>query len=170
MAVITGSGFITGSALDDTITGSAANDTIDGAGGVDEVVYAGNRDGYQVISINPSTWQVVDIDPSDGDDGTDELYHIGMINFADTRIGGYFLGSYDFADSFAAPDNGTWVIQGYSGKDTLTGGYGEDWLFGGGDSDVIDGGGIAGYDIDIAFYATIAANMPCFTTAPVAGR
>ncbi len=86
---------------DDTITGGAGNDTIDGGDGIDTVVYSGNVDDYTATVVGGSV-QVVDDNVADGDDGTDMVSNVEMVQFADAHV--LFVGAGGFASIQAAVD------------------------------------------------------------------
>jgi Ca2+-binding RTX toxin-like protein len=71
----------------DSLTGGGGDDTLEGgAGGTDTAVYAGARAGYAVTTGTDSlgAWtRVTDTDATDGDEGTDLLYGIEALQFAD---------------------------------------------------------------------------------------
>ena len=69
-----------GFAGNDTLVGGAGNDVLDGGAGYDTARYAGNRAGY---SVNLANQTVTDINLADGDDGTDTLVGMELIQFAD---------------------------------------------------------------------------------------
>ena len=82
---------LTGSAQNDTLTAGAGADTLIGGAGDDRfvsrahlanVVYAGNEADYTVTKVGVSTWEVVDTNLDDGNDGTDTLVGIPTIQFA----------------------------------------------------------------------------------------
>lgn len=86
---------LTGSAQDDTLTAGAGADQLIGGAGNDRfvsrahlatVVYAGNEADYTVTKVGAGTWQVVDKNADDGDDGTDTLVGIPTIQFADGSV------------------------------------------------------------------------------------
>ncbi len=72
-----------GGAGDDTLTGGQGNDVLDGGDGDDTVMYPGRISGYTVTARGDGTWQVIDTNPRDGDDGSDSLSGIERIAFAD---------------------------------------------------------------------------------------
>ncbi|MHC5112573.1 MAG: Ig-like domain-containing protein, partial [Planctomycetota bacterium] len=140
----------------DVITGGPGNDTIDGNvygntaddRQVDTAVYSGNKDGYQISSTGTGTAQVftiVDVDPSDGDDGIDTVEDVEVLQFADGSIDlPHYIADWTLASTI---DGGTDddVITGSSGDDIINGYAGDDHLVGDNESDTIDGG--AGDDI-----------------------
>src|SRR6185503_19192869 len=66
----------------DTLQGGAGNDLLDGGTGSDTAVYSGPMSSYSIVT-NGGTVTVVDLDPSDGDDGTDTLTNIETLRFGD---------------------------------------------------------------------------------------
>jgi len=86
--VITGNSannVIVGSSGNDTLSGGAGIDTLDGGDGIDIATDSGNRSGYTVARYG-TVYFVTDIDPKDGNDGTDSLTNIERITFADTSM------------------------------------------------------------------------------------
>ncbi|WP_298189811.1 putative Ig domain-containing protein [Novosphingobium sp.] len=86
---------LTGSAQNDTLTAGVGADTLIGGSGDDRfvsrahlatVVYAGNQADYTVTKVGVSTWEVVDNNVEDGNDGTDTLVGIPTIQFADGSV------------------------------------------------------------------------------------
>jgi Ca2+-binding RTX toxin-like protein len=75
---------IFGYGLDDVITGGPGNDTIIGGGGVDTAVFSGVLAGYALVQTGMRV-VVTDIDPTDGDDGTDTVL-AEFLRFADQTI------------------------------------------------------------------------------------
>ncbi|MGI9213079.1 MAG: Calx-beta domain-containing protein, partial [Methylococcaceae bacterium] len=82
-----GNDTLLGHAGDDVLTGGRGNDEIDGGLGNDEAVYAGKQRDYQITpDKDGQTWVVKDINPNNGDEGTDRLTHIETLRFADGVI------------------------------------------------------------------------------------
>lgn len=73
---------VTGGAGNDTLLGGAGNDVLNGGTGSDVAVFSGARSGYQ-IAVNGTTVTVTDIDPSNGNEGTDTLLNTETLRFAD---------------------------------------------------------------------------------------
>ena len=73
---------------DDTLVGGQGDDTLDGGSHDlgDRAEYAGARSGYVLSMSAQGLIQVQDIDPTDGDDGSDTLQDIEEIYFADDII------------------------------------------------------------------------------------
>ncbi len=123
----------------DTLTGLAGDDTIFGGDGVDTAGYKGTFDEYQITDNGSGSFTVF----SDrvGDAGTDELFEIERIRFADgnyTAEDGFTLGGGgdDVITGTPVGDNliGTSdndLIEGIGGDDTLTGLAGDDSISGG---------------------------------------
>ena len=79
-----------GRAGDDTLTGGAENDTlyggsVMGAAGIDTAVYSGNRSDYAITELAGGGLTVEDL-RLNSPDGTDTLYNISNLQFADTTI------------------------------------------------------------------------------------
>ncbi|MBL8486964.1 MAG: pre-peptidase C-terminal domain-containing protein, partial [Rhodocyclaceae bacterium] len=87
---------LTGSMADDILVGGGGNDTLSGWFGERDVArYSGSRDGYEVSAFMPGMpYTVRDINPADGDEGTDSVDTIEVLAFAD--------GAYGFAWSGTA--------------------------------------------------------------------
>ncbi|MBI3506641.1 MAG: tandem-95 repeat protein, partial [Proteobacteria bacterium] len=81
----TGADNIWTGAGNDRIEGGAGNDTIDGSSGFDTAVYAGTIAGYRLTGT-PSDFQIVDIDPSNGDTGTDSVKNVEYLDFGGTIV------------------------------------------------------------------------------------
>lgn len=86
---------LTGSAQNDTLTAGVGADMLIGGIGDDRlvsrahlatVVYAGKQADYTVTKVGVSTWEVVDTNVEDGNDGTDTLVGIPTIQFADSSV------------------------------------------------------------------------------------
>ena len=133
------------------ISGGLGDDTITGGNGTDTVQYSGNMADYTIT-------QDIDHLIVTGAEGTDLLYLINLITFADQtyevpipgiiRIG---TGDPDYIDGSDGPDS----LSGGAGNDTLLGGLGNDTLVGGAGRDSLDGG--AG--IDTASYVDAASGI-----------
>jgi len=86
---------LTGSAQNDTLTSGDNDDTLIGGFGNDTLVsrkhtatavYTGNVADYTVSKVGFNTWQLVDTNAADGDDGTDTLVGLPTIQFADGKV------------------------------------------------------------------------------------
>ena len=73
----------TGNSAANVIEGNAGNDTIAGGGGDDYAVFNGNYADYTITGSYASSYQVVDNNASDGDDGTDTVSGVEFLEFAD---------------------------------------------------------------------------------------
>jgi hypothetical protein len=80
----TGDETIFGYGLDDVITGGAGDDAIIGGGGFDTAVFSGVLAGYSLVQTGMQV-VVTDIDPTDGDDGTDTVL-VEALQFADQTV------------------------------------------------------------------------------------
>jgi hypothetical protein len=110
---------VTGSTGFDSLSGGRGNDSIDGGAATDTAVFAGSIAGYEITTIARVT-TVTDIDPSDGDDGTDTLPGVEQLQFAD----GTLTRSIDLAPVIAAQG---FVLRGvdaydFSGSDVSSAG------------------------------------------------
>ncbi len=76
----------TGNSAANVIEGNAGNDTIVGGGGNDYAVFNGNYTDYSITGSYASSYQVVDNNTSDGDDGTDTISGVEFLEFADLTI------------------------------------------------------------------------------------
>jgi len=105
----------TGNSAANVIRGNAGNDSIVGGGGDDYAVFNGNYADYSITGSYASSYQVVDNDTSDGDDGTDTLSGVEFFEFADmtyntvngnlstTNSGGALAGSASGATATVTP-------------------------------------------------------------------
>jgi hypothetical protein len=71
---------LTGDAGNDKFIGTKGNDTINGLGGTDTVVYSGNASAYTRTTLGNGSIQVA------GQDGTDTLSNVELLQFADQTI------------------------------------------------------------------------------------
>ena len=95
-----GDDVIDGGAGNDTLTGGSGNDTLDGGDGVDRAVFSGNSADYTVAGGT-----VTDNNTADGDDGTDTLTSVEVLEFADGAI--ITVGAGGFATIQEAVDAAT---------------------------------------------------------------
>ncbi|KTS14426.1 hypothetical protein NS228_29075, partial [Methylobacterium indicum] len=159
---------------DDLVIGGAGNDVLYGGGGIDTAVFAGAFSDYSIV-ISGTTATVRDLNPANGDDGTDFLDGFEFLSFSDriydtkgTGLPPLFSGSDDFAD-FATITAGTYAptslyaalagndevylpkdaaaaqAAGYDVTAIFDAGAGDDVVIGGSLNDTIRGG--AGNDI-----------------------
>ncbi|MFM5949236.1 MAG: beta strand repeat-containing protein [Novosphingobium sp.] len=77
---------IAGGSGSDRITGGLGNDALDGGADLDHATYAGNRADYAVTSLGAGAWQVTDLNLADGDEGTDTLIDIEVLEFFDSML------------------------------------------------------------------------------------
>jgi Ca2+-binding RTX toxin-like protein len=110
----TGNDEIWADAGDDTLTGGAGNDLIDAGAGYDVAQFGGAFAGYSVI-VSGGSITVRDLDPSDGDEGTDTLQGVELLQFSDRTfdplgpgLPPLFGENSDFAD-FATIANGAYA-------------------------------------------------------------
>jgi Ca2+-binding RTX toxin-like protein len=159
---------LTGNSGANVLTGGAGNDTLDGGAGSDTAVFAGNAGGYS-FAYNAGTGQITvqDTDLSNGNEGTDVLSSIELLDFADKDMN---LGAFDaqwylakYADLRAAfgtnttlatkhyvqsgfregrsvDTSGNDVLNGTAGNDAINGYEGNDTLRGLAGNDTLDGG------------------------------
>ncbi|MEM9272051.1 MAG: FG-GAP-like repeat-containing protein [Cyanobacteria bacterium P01_F01_bin.143] len=77
-----------GEAGDDILEGGAGNDILDGGDGEDLASYQGTIDGFDITVNEDGSITVIDIDTSDGDEGTDTLTNISQLAFGgNSRLG-----------------------------------------------------------------------------------
>ncbi|MGI9214081.1 MAG: calcium-binding protein, partial [Methylococcaceae bacterium] len=132
-----GADSINGNGGDDTIDGGAGDDTIDGGDGMDTVVYSNNQENYNVIyDADSQTYLIQDINDEDGEEGTDEISNVEIIQFAD--------GVYEGEGSSTSEQPGYYLFDGlwYSDADhanTVEEGEVEDALLTGNTTIQLDG-------------------------------
>ncbi|MDP3300652.1 MAG: hypothetical protein Q8S36_01655 [Sulfuricurvum sp.] len=73
-----------GSSYNDTLTGTSGDNIIDGGNGTDTAIYSGNASGYIVVKNFDGSVTITDQTVSR--DGTDTLFNMEQITFADTTI------------------------------------------------------------------------------------
>ncbi|MFM7274678.1 MAG: hypothetical protein ACKO4A_12605, partial [Gammaproteobacteria bacterium] len=76
---------LAGAAGDDVLTGLAGNDLIEGGAGADAAVFAGRAADYR-LGTESGFLLVTDLNPTDGNDGTDRLRGIETLRFSDRDI------------------------------------------------------------------------------------
>ncbi len=69
----------------DTIVGGAGSDTVDGSAGIDTAAFSSSYGGYRLTGI-PSNFEIVDIDPTNGDTGTDRIQNVEFLDFNGTIV------------------------------------------------------------------------------------
>ncbi len=110
---LTGSGFgdtLVGGGGGDTLVGGGGNDTINGGSGTDTASFAGNASDYG-ISISGSTVTVTDNNVTDGDDGTDTVTTVEVLDFAGGNV--LIVGAGGFAtiqEAVNAAGNGDTIL------------------------------------------------------------
>ncbi len=106
---------LTGTAEDDTFTGGAGNDTLIGNGGNDIAVFLGTKAGYEVSVDATGQILVKDINPADGDDGTDTLTDFTTLRFADGSFHADVIAGGEFqVNTYTTDFQGTPSITGLS--------------------------------------------------------
>ena len=110
---------------------------------IDQAVYRGNRAEYEIEHHDDGSVTVRHAAPIAGgfDDGTDRLFNIEQLVFADATLS---LGAPDIigtegADVLAGDERRNRIF-GLGGDDVLLGGAGNDWMDGGLGNDYLDGG------------------------------
>ena len=76
------SNIILGWGGNDLLSGGEGDDEIDGGAGADTAVFSGSSTDYEVSKVD-GVLTVRDTNPADGDEGTDTLYEIETLRFAD---------------------------------------------------------------------------------------
>jgi Ca2+-binding RTX toxin-like protein len=142
---------IIGNALDNILSGLDGDDTIDGGAGADIAIYSGNAADY-LVSASGDVITVVDINAGNGDEGTDTVSGIEIIQFSDrdTIVG-------DSGNNDLLGGNGADSLSGNGGNDTLTGGEGDDTLNGGTGTDTASYAGAASA-VTVTLASTSAQN------------
>jgi VCBS repeat-containing protein len=143
-----GDDMIIGGALVDRIAGGADNDALNGRGGddlldgdegvADVAVYDGARSGYRVMRSGAAI-VVSDLNPGDGNDGSDTLQDIELLSFLDA-IANLLAGS-DADETIAGTETVDYLLAS-RGNDSIDAGAGDDvvvWSPGDGD-DAVNGG------------------------------
>ncbi|MGY8984805.1 MAG: hypothetical protein ACKVHG_09495, partial [Sphingomonadales bacterium] len=180
-----GADTLDGGAGSDIVKGGAGNDIIDGGtngtetfldgeGNTqqnsiwswgDRAIYDGKASDYTITSTGPGSFTVTDTNTADGDDGTDTLTGIEILQFSDkekllvAETGSFsFTDHYtgqtvsedwaegtDFADLIAPSEAGRSFLRGGAGNDIIIGdpasGGGQDHIAGEAGNDFIDGAG-----------------------------
>ena len=96
---------------DDNITGGGGNDTIDGGAGADVAVFSGVMSGYEINWTQPNQCTVKDIDPNDGNDGSDSLTDIEFLSFYDVKISAIDSDGDGFGDDLDAfPEDASEIL------------------------------------------------------------
>jgi hypothetical protein len=85
VAILSGNDTIEGSSGNDILYGGIGNDVIFGNGGTDTAFYMGTRSAYTISQNANGSLSVVDNGSGDGD-GSDALYGISFLHFADQTV------------------------------------------------------------------------------------
>jgi Ca2+-binding RTX toxin-like protein len=80
-----GNDILTGGSGSDRISGGAGDDAIVGGAGIDAVLFSGKASDYSIIGDENSV-TVIDLNPNDGDDGTDVIQGVERLVFSDTTV------------------------------------------------------------------------------------
>ena len=121
----------------DTFTGNGGNDVLNGAGGNDTAIYAS---GVGNFSFAQSGTNIVVTDLT-GAGGVDTLSSIEQLRFGNTTytvVQGTAANNTNLNGAGGA--NGSQIVLGWTGADSLNGGAANDILVGGAGNDVITGG------------------------------
>jgi hypothetical protein len=70
---------------EDTLIGGTGNDTIEGGSAVDTAIFSGFKDDYSITLVDDGI-QVVDLNLADGNDGTDLLSGVEILQFKDGKL------------------------------------------------------------------------------------
>ncbi|MDO9712745.1 hypothetical protein [Paracraurococcus lichenis] len=70
----------------DLLEGDAGNDQLTGSGGSDTALYAGRAADYEVLRLEDGRAAVRDLNPADGDEGTDALTDVERLRFSDRTV------------------------------------------------------------------------------------
>ena len=149
----TGNNTINGLADNDTLVGGAGDDSLYGGDGNDTANYTGNAGDY-TVTYNAANASYTIQDKTSNRDGTDTLYSIELLSFAD--------GSRTPTSMLISSVIGI-TINGSTGNEVLTGTAGADYLYGFAGKDTLTGGGgndlLAGGDgLDMASYSGLRAS------------
>jgi len=109
---------VTGDANSNLIWGLGGNDTINGGAGFDTAQYSGDRAGYTIAKSLGYGYTVTDVNPANGDEGTDTLFAVEHLQFSDGAVdlAGYTIAKslgYGYTVTDVNPANGD------EGTDTL---------------------------------------------------
>jgi|CXWL01.1.fsa_nt_gi hypothetical protein len=127
-----GNDTLIGSSGDDTLTGGQGDDVLVGSDGTDVAIYSGNQADYEFSYNAAGKLTVHDLNPVDGDEGTDVLSSIEVVRFADGiiqltlmdggefRVNTYTTIDQTFPSITALKDGGfvvSWQSNGQDGSD-----------------------------------------------------
>jgi Ca2+-binding RTX toxin-like protein len=83
-----GANHLSGMAGDDTLAGGSGNDILDGGSGIDTAMFSGNRASYTVTAVTGG-YTVTDASITGANDGTDTLFNIERLAFADATVNAF---------------------------------------------------------------------------------
>ena len=128
-----GNDTLTGTTSDDILTGGQGNDKLVGGFGNDIAVFSGNMADYEFSTNAAGQVVVKDLNPVDGDEGTDTLSAIQIARFADgdvkiSSIGGEFRVNTDrihhkYYPTITALSDGGFVVSWISDYQVYGGSY-----------------------------------------------
>jgi Ca2+-binding RTX toxin-like protein len=116
--IVIGSGadnWVWGNEGDDSLEGGAGSDGLDGGPGSDTAVYAGRSVDY-LVTTSGTDYVVQDLNTADGDEGTDTLFAMERLSFADGTITLGDITPGDDVIDLTGPGGGT--AAGGTGNDT----------------------------------------------------
>ncbi|MEM8569965.1 MAG: calcium-binding protein [Pseudomonadota bacterium] len=141
---------------EDTLTGGAGNDILYGSWyavaspETDTAIYSGNYAGFTfsssfVAASGFGALTVTDINAGDGDEGSDFMQGIEVLQFADQTVSS-IIANFDGTTPLIGT-SGPDLLFGFDEDETLEGGAGDDWNSGGlGTDTAVYSGDIEGYD------------------------
>ena len=133
-----GNDTLNGQVGNDVITGGAGNDTINGGVGVDTVVFAGPVTDYIITGAASANTATLSVSATVGNEGTDTITNTEIFRFAGVDY--TFIRGATTADAALNGGDGSEIIFGFGGADTINGGGGSDILIGGNGNDTVNGG------------------------------
>ena len=144
----TGDDTLFGRDFNDVLTGGAGNDVVDGGAGTDTARFSGLKSDYQIRLVD-DTVEVVDLNKADGDDGTDVLSGIEVLQFKDgtlpppTAIAVIHLAELDGTNGFILHglDSGDLAGHSVSGAGDINGDGFDDLVVGAPGSEISGEGG-----------------------------
>ena len=148
-----GDNTINGLGDNDTLVGGGGNDSLYGGDGNDTANYSGKAADYSV-TYNASNTSYTIQDKVSGRDGSDTLYSIEILSFADGNRSPLSMLASNLAGITINGSSANDVLNGTAGNDYLYGFAGRDTLYGGAGNDVLAGGD----GIDLASYAGTRAS------------
>ena len=86
---------ITGTNNDDILNSTLSDDSVDGGSGKDTIKFSGKAQDYSIQGNVNGSWTVTDQNTADGDDGSDTLTNVEILEFTDQN---YYI-NYDYAPS-----------------------------------------------------------------------